>query len=185
MTYDLKGDFDFWSQQSCGNDTNVPTWVWVRQIKSLLLLSAYEIKNGFMQINLELRTPTLVASTYISISLRVLYKVLMALSLAIQMARLWRGVPGWWTAGCLRQLGSPPFVKRCLWSRWTATTFKFRCVIYSWSLDQLLYEDWIMRSLVVRQLWFVINDVLWYQSIMSRKNNLPGIAMYGMIGIWD
>ena len=41
-----------------------------------------------MQINLELRNPTIVASTYISISLRVLYKVLMALSLAIQMARL-------------------------------------------------------------------------------------------------
>ena len=41
-----------------------------------------------MQINLELRTPTIANSTYISISLRVLYKVLMALSLAIQIARL-------------------------------------------------------------------------------------------------
>ena len=57
-----------------------------------------------MQINLELRNPTIAASTYISISLRVLYKVLMALSLAIQMARLWRGVPvpGGWTSGRLR-----------------------------------------------------------------------------------
>ena len=55
-----------------------------------------------MQINLELRIPTIVASTYISISLRVLYKVLMALSLAIQMARLWRGVPGRWRPGRLR-----------------------------------------------------------------------------------
>ena len=41
-----------------------------------------------MQINLELRTLKFVISPYISISLRVLYKVLMALSLAIQMARL-------------------------------------------------------------------------------------------------
>ena len=38
-----------------------------------------------MQINLEL---IIVDSVYISNSLRVLYKVLMALSLAIQMARL-------------------------------------------------------------------------------------------------
>ena len=57
-------------------------------MKSLLLLSAYEIKMALCKINLELRTPTIVASTYISIRLRVLYKVLMALSLAIQMARL-------------------------------------------------------------------------------------------------
>jgi hypothetical protein len=41
-----------------------------------------------MQINLELRTPTIADSAYFIISLRVLYKVLMALSLAIQMARL-------------------------------------------------------------------------------------------------
>ena len=33
MTCDLKGDFKFWSQQSCGNDTNVPTWVFCRSIR--------------------------------------------------------------------------------------------------------------------------------------------------------
>ena len=59
-----------------------------RQIKSLLLLSVEEIKLALCKSNLELRTLSIVASTYLSISLRVLYKVLMALSLAIQMARL-------------------------------------------------------------------------------------------------
>ena len=34
----------------------------------------------------------------------------MALSLAIPMDRLWRGVPGGWTPGRLRQLGSSPIV---------------------------------------------------------------------------
>ena len=41
-----------------------------------------------MQMNLELRTLKFDTITYISFSLLVLYKILMALSLAIQMARL-------------------------------------------------------------------------------------------------
>ena len=56
--------------------------------KSLLLLSVKEIKLALCKENLELRTLNIVVSTYFSISLRVLYKVLTALSLAIQTARL-------------------------------------------------------------------------------------------------
>ena len=59
-----------------------------RQIRVFILLSVEEIKLALCKINLELRTLSIVASIYLSISLRVLYKVLMALSLAIQMARL-------------------------------------------------------------------------------------------------
>ena len=95
---------------------------------------------------LELRTLIRAASTYISISLRVLYKVLMALSLAIQMARLWRGMPGIWTTRRLRQLGPPPDVKHCLWNRWTATTFLPLCDLYL-----------IIRSMCVLRLDHEIN----------------------------
>ena len=56
--------------------------------QSLLLLSVEEIKLALCKLNLELRTPFIVVSAYFSVSLRVLYKVLTALSLAIQTARL-------------------------------------------------------------------------------------------------
>ena len=74
-----------------------------------------------MQINLELRTPFLQLIVLTLVLVCEYFKVLMAVSLAIPMARLWRGgsVPGRWTAGRLRQLEPPPYVKRCLWSRWT------------------------------------------------------------------
>ena len=86
-------------------------------------------KTSFVQINLELRTLNIVVSSYFSVSLRVLYKVLTALSLAIQTARLWRGEPGGWTAGPgrLRQLELLPTSNHCLWNRWTLRCF-LRCV---------------------------------------------------------
>ena len=175
-----------------------------RQIRSLLLLGVKEIKLALCKINLELRTLNIVVSAYFSVSLRVLYKVLTALSLAIQTARLWRGgpVPGRWTAGPgrLRQLGLSPNVNHCLWNRWTLRRF-IRCVhalkteallrlfplcdMYRILRSTFMLRLDLSRSIFVRRLWFVINDVLWYQSIMSRKNNIPGIAMYGIIdGIW-
>ena len=134
-------------------------------------------------MNLEFRTLNIVVSAYFSVSLQVLYKVLTALSLAIQTARLWRGVPGRWTTGRLRQLGPSPNVNHCLWSRWTLLHF-FRCVILYLVFRPTTVRLDLSRSIFVRQLWFVMNDVLWYQSIMSRKNDLPGIAKYGIIGIW-
>ena len=64
----------------------------------------YYNKTGFVQMNLELRTLYLATSTSISefastfnvLTLVLVYEyfeVLMDLSLAIQMARLWRGEP--------------------------------------------------------------------------------------------
>ena len=59
-----------------------------RQIRSLSLLSVEEIKLALCKSNLELRTLNIVVSAYFIVTLRVLYKVLTALSLAIQTARL-------------------------------------------------------------------------------------------------
>ena len=81
-------------------------------------------KTGFVQINLDLRTPA-------SNSLRVLYKVLMAVSLAIQMARLWRGVPRTRRAGRLQQLGSSPDVSiACGIEDGISTTYFPLCDLY-------------------------------------------------------
>ena len=55
---------------------------------SLLLLSVEEIKLALCKSNLELRTLNIFVSAYFRVSLRVLYKVLTALSLAIETARL-------------------------------------------------------------------------------------------------
>ena len=61
-----------------------------------------------MQINLELSTPLLKLIVLTLVLVCEYFEVLTAVSLAIQMARLRRGVsePGRRTAGRLRQLGS-------------------------------------------------------------------------------
>ena len=59
-----------------------------RQIRVFYLLSVEEIKLALCKSDLELRTLNIFVSAYFSVSLRVLYKVLTALSLAIQTARL-------------------------------------------------------------------------------------------------
>ena len=57
----------FESHLSCGNDTNVPTWVPLGKW-SLLLLSVEEIKLALCKSNLELRTLNIVVSAYFSVS---------------------------------------------------------------------------------------------------------------------
>ena len=77
------------------------------------------------------------------------FKVLTALSLAIQTARLWRGEPGRWTAGRLRQLGPPPGVNHCLWNRWTLRRF-IRCVTALKTEALLRYFRSVILYLVFR-----------------------------------
>ena len=92
------------------------------------------------------------------------FKVLTALSLAIQTARLWRGgpEPGRWTAGPgrLRQLGPPPNVKPLPVEQMDPTTFIPLCDcledggptmfisaawFYIWSLDPPYCKTWSLE----------------------------------------
>ena len=51
LWFELKGDFDFESQLSCGNDTNVPAWVsWANE--GFWLLKCLWNKTSFMQMKL-------------------------------------------------------------------------------------------------------------------------------------
>jgi hypothetical protein len=55
-TWKVNGELDFESQLSCGNDTNVPTWVsWANE--GFWLLKCLWNKTGFLQMKLELSIP--------------------------------------------------------------------------------------------------------------------------------
>ena len=134
---------------------------------------------------LELSTPLLeLSSTSTSFSLRVL-KVLTALSLAIQMARVWRWteLSRRWPAGRLRQLGvfrrqalacglESPFI-------FTLPLWTCVCSLINRSTIRVIWIMWFqfVRLMVCNEWW------LWYLTIMPRNNNIPGIAMYDIIGI--
>ena len=110
-----------------------------------------------MQINLELRTPIIVTSSYIGISLRVLYKVLMALSLAIPNGQTMKrsiGKKDSRTSTITRIISR---VKHCLWHwRWR--------ILYVLTDACFCYvKDLIMRSSICKTIMFCNGYVICYE----------------------
>ena len=139
-------------------------------------------QNWLYANNLELRSLIIVTSSYIGISLRVLYKVLMALSLAIPnghtMKRSIRKKDS--RTSTITRISSQRQALPV--EQMDATTFLPLCDLYLISRSTMCKDHEIpfcKTIMVCNGLCCAIN------SVMSRKNDLPGIAMYGITGIWD
>ena len=179
---------DLWNELRLWLDHNrVVTWVTRSHLGVIKLWLALELsrdKSGFCKTTLELSV--------------LLQKPLHLLVLVCEYLKSTHGfVPGYSRGQTMkrstwrmdpRKVTTTRIIshrQHCLWPRrWS---FAYATVIITYSAAWSCIKNWIMRSLFGKNLCMVCNGwcTMVSNSVMSRKNGNPGIAMYGITGIWD